>query len=294
MAVYVNKSIDLAVTAAEINQAVRMIVDGELKGEKGDRGDKGDTGSKGDTGLQGPKGETGADGRSLQIEDVYPTLAALNAAFPAGTIGAFQVATNGELYIWSETNLAWESIGVLEGPEGPKGIQGVQGETGPSGETGKTGPQGPAGVDGATGPQGIQGATGADGAKGDTGTQGQTGLTGADGKSAYVAAKEAGFEGTEAVFGTSMAALPAHLDDNVRHITAAERTEWNAKETPSGAQDKANAAEQNAKNVSRPSTWTPTAADVGAVKSTSVADIQIVASFPASPVTGVLYLTMEA
>src|SRR5690625_3577781 len=38
----------------------------------------------------------------------------------------------------------------------------------------------------------------------------------------------------------------AHVQDNVRHITASERSNWNAKETPAGAQAKADAAEQAA------------------------------------------------
>jgi len=38
-----------------------------------------------------------------------------------------------------------------------------------------------------------------------------------------------------------------HKTDNVRHVTATERTAWNAKETPSGAQERANVAEGKAK-----------------------------------------------
>jgi lysophospholipase L1-like esterase len=41
--------------------------------------------------------------------------------------------------------------------------------------------------------------------------------------------------------------LDTHLSDTTRHILASERTAWNAKETPQGAQDKANTAEANAK-----------------------------------------------
>ncbi|MDM5217030.1 phage baseplate upper protein [Bacillus sp. PW192] len=42
-----------------------------------------------------------------------------------------------------------------------------------------------------------------------------------------------------------------HAKDNVKHITAAERKEWNAKETPSGAQGKVNAhANDQEKHVS--------------------------------------------
>ncbi|CAH8248815.1 phage tail protein [Paenibacillus melissococcoides] len=47
-------------------------------------------------------------------------------------------------------------------------------------------------------------------------------------------------------------AIEAHTEDQVRHITAAERTAWNAKETTEGAQAKANQAESNAKSASLP------------------------------------------
>lgn len=43
-----------------------------------------------------------------------------------------------------------------------------------------------------------------------------------------------------------------HANDNVRHITSAERTAWNSKETTTGAQAKANTAEANAKSASAP------------------------------------------
>lgn len=42
---------------------------------------------------------------------------------------------------------------------------------------------------------------------------------------------------------TTLEAAKAHADDAVRHITAAERTAWTAKETTTGAQDKADAAQ---------------------------------------------------
>lgn len=42
---------------------------------------------------------------------------------------------------------------------------------------------------------------------------------------------------------TTLEAAKAHADDAVRHLTAAERTAWNAKETTAGAQAKADAAQ---------------------------------------------------
>ena len=73
---------------------------------------------------------------------------------------------------------------VAEGQDGATGPQGPKGDTG---ETGATGPQGPQGI------QGIQGPAGADGADG------------ADGKSAYEAAQDGGYTGTEAQFNTALA-----------------------------------------------------------------------------------------
>ncbi|WP_289356407.1 hypothetical protein [Paenibacillus sp. S-12] len=48
--------------------------------------------------------------------------------------------------------------------------------------------------------------------------------------------------------------LNAHVQDTTKHVTIPERNTWNAKETPEGAQAKANAAETNAKNASLPRT----------------------------------------
>ena len=121
-------------------------VQGE-RGPQGEQGIQGPTGAQGPQGIQGPKGDKGADGRSLEIEDVYPTLAALQTAFPTGATGAYQVSANGELYIWSESNEAWTSIGALQAPRGPQGVQGEQG------------PQGPAGVSGQDGKSAYQSAT---------------------------------------------------------------------------------------------------------------------------------------
>lgn len=161
-------------------------VQGE-RGPQGEQGIQGPTGAQGPQGIQGPKGDKGADGRSLEIEDVYPTLAALQTAFPTGATGAYQVSANGELYIWSESNEAWTSIGALQGQQGPRGPQGVQGEQGP---------------------------------------QGPTGPAGADGKSAYQSAAEAGYSGTETAFNEAMSNVPGHIADGNIHVTAEEKQAW--------------------------------------------------------------------
>lgn len=56
--------------------------------------------------------------------------------------------------------------------------------------------------------------------------------------------------------------LFSHTGDATRHITAAERAAWNIKETPEGAQSRANTAEVNAKAASRPVSWVPAWGDV--------------------------------
>lgn len=166
-----------------------------IQGEQGPQGKQGETGPQGPTGAQGPtgpqgeKGPAGTDGKSFVIQDVYPTLGALKTAFPEGNEYAYQVSADKNIYIWSETESDWVSLGQLQGPQGPQGIQGIQG---PKGDTG---PQGP---------QGIQGIQGEQGAIGPQGPQGVQGVTGADGKSAYQAATEYGYSGTETAFNTAL------------------------------------------------------------------------------------------
>ncbi|MCE5169419.1 hypothetical protein LQV63_08850 [Paenibacillus profundus] len=52
----------------------------------------------------------------------------------------------------------------------------------------------------------------------------------------------------------TMESISSHIADTTKHTTTAERDAWNAKETPEGAQAKANQAETNAKNASLPRT----------------------------------------
>jgi len=135
----------------------------------------------------------------------FPTLAALEAAYPVGVIGAFAVvgATN-TIWTWDEATTDWVNTGNpapgAPGPTGPTGpTSTVPGPTGPAGTgatgptganstvagpTGPTGPIGPAGPTGATGPTGanstVAGPTGATGPTGPAGPTGATGPTGAN------------------------------------------------------------------------------------------------------------------
>lgn len=137
--------------------------------------------------IQGPQGETGPEGPQGEKGDT-------GAQGPQGPAG--EKGDTGET-----------------GPQGPKGDTGEMGPQGPKGDTGETGPQGPKGDTGEQGPQGPagpKGDTGEAGAKGDTGAQGPQGVPGekgADGKSAYTAAAENGFTGTEQEFNTTLGNL---------------------------------------------------------------------------------------
>lgn len=132
-------------------------------------------------------------------------------------------------------------IGHVVGPQGaqgatgPQGPEGPIGPTGPVGPQGPTGPQGPAGEQGATGPQGEQGIQGAKGEQGQQGKQGPQGVQGPagpqgiQGKSAYETAKDSGYVGSETTFNKAMSEVPDHISNTVKHITAAERKNWNSK-----------------------------------------------------------------
>ena len=191
-----------------------------LKGDKGDKGEPGIQGPKGDkgetgpagpqgergpqgiqgpTGAQGPKGNDGADGRSFVIQDVYSTLAALRNAIPNGDEYAYLVSADKNVYIWSELETDWKSLGQLQGPEGAQGPVGAQGVQGPSGTmtikqviTGEPGSTASVINEGSTenaelvitipkGDKGDKGDTGTQGPKGEKGDKGDTGATGAAG-----------------------------------------------------------------------------------------------------------------
>ena len=196
-----------------------------LKGDTGAQGPKGDTGpqgEQGERGLQGPAGADGEDGGYYK---------------PA-------VDASGNL-TWTASKSGMPAVSGqnIRGPQGPKGDTGEQGPAGADGQDGAQGPkgeQGPAGADGkdgaaatiavgtvTTGEPGTsatvtnsgtssaavfnftipRGAKGDKGDKGDTGGQGPAGAAGANGKSAYQAAVEAGYTGTEEQLSAALAAL---------------------------------------------------------------------------------------
>ena len=166
-----------------------------IQGEVGPKGAKGDTGEQGPQGIQGERGNDGADGRSFVIQDVYPSLGELKTAIPDGNEYAYQVSADKNIYIWSEREEDWVSLGQLQGPQGAQGIQGIQG---PKGDKGDTGAQGTQGIQGIQGEQGIQGPEG---------KQGVQGIKGNDGKSAFQSAVENGYAGTETAFNEALGSV---------------------------------------------------------------------------------------
>lgn len=208
------------------------------QGIQGPAGPQGPAGAQGPTGAQGPAGAPGKDGTSLYIEDIYPTLAALRNAIPAGNDKMYMVEADRECYIWSEIENDWASVGKLQGPEGPQGPEGKQGVQGPKGDTGAQGPQGE---------QGIQGIQGAQGAIGPQGPQGPAGVKGTDGKSAYQTAVEAGYSGTETAFNTALKDVPGHIANGDIHVTEEQKAAWNSSVRYDAAQSLSDAQKDQAR-----------------------------------------------
>lgn len=187
---------------------------GALKGPKGDKGDKGETGAagadgapgaKGDTGPQGPKGDPGVQGET-------------GPQGPKGDTGAKgEPGEKGAAFTYADFTAA--QLAALKGEKGDKGETGAAGADGADGAKGATGPQGPKGD---TGPQGPQGAIGP---QGSTGPQGPSG---AAGKSAYTAAKDGGFTGTESAFNTALASVTNKAAKSVSRSATLTAAGWSS------------------------------------------------------------------
>lgn len=191
-----------------------------LQGEQGPKGERGPAGPQGPQGERGPigaQGPQGADGASYTVKGLYATLSALQAAHPTGSAGdAWFVGTaeSNTVYQWDTDAAAWVNVGALKGPQGETGAQGPKGEKGDpgaAGPQGEQGVQGPAGQDGAKGDPGDTGPQGPQGETGPQGPQGDPGAAGAAGKSAYQAAKDGGYTGTESAFNTALAQVSSKI-----------------------------------------------------------------------------------
>ena len=141
------------------------------------------------------------DGKSFQILGYYKSAAALAEAVLEPEAGsAYGVGTGApyDVYIWDAAHEAWINNGPLQGAKGDTGTTytphvDANGNLAWTNDGGKENPQ----------TQNIRGP------KGDTGAAGEAG------KSAYAAAVEAGYTGTEATFYAALTAMPYH---NARHL----------------------------------------------------------------------------
>lgn len=146
----------------------------------------------------------GKDGKSFEIKGYYASTAALEEGVPAPAPGdAYCVGSTApyDVYIYDGVNGEWVNNGT---------IQGAKGDTGAAGTTFTPHVDGNGNLswtnDGGLDNPATQNIRGAAGPKGETGPAG---------KSAYAAAVEAGYTGTEATFYAALTAMPYH---NARHL----------------------------------------------------------------------------
>lgn len=146
----------------------------------------------------------GKDGKSFEIKGYYASTAALEEGVPEPAPGdtyCVGSAAPYDVYIYDGVSGEWINNGT---------IQGAKGDTGAAGTTFTPHLDGNGNLswtnDGGLDNPETQNIRGAAGAKGETG---------AAGKSAYAAAVEAGYTGTEATFYAALTAMPYH---NARHL----------------------------------------------------------------------------
>lgn len=146
----------------------------------------------------------GKDGKSFEIKGYYASTAALEEGVPEPAPGdAYCVGSAApyDVYIYDGVSGEWINNGTIQGAKGDTGAAGTTFTQHLDGNgnlswTNDGGLENPA-------TQNIRGA------------KGDKGETGAAGKSAYAAAVEAGYTGTEATFYAALTAMPYH---NARHL----------------------------------------------------------------------------
>lgn len=146
----------------------------------------------------------GRDGKSFEIKGYYASTAELEEGVPAPAPGdAYCVGSAApyDVYIYDGVSGEWINNGTIQGAKGDTGAAGTT-FTPHVDENGNLSWTNDGGLDNPT-TQNI---------RGDTGAKGETG---AAGKSAYTAAVEAGYTGTEATFYAALTAMPYH---NARHL----------------------------------------------------------------------------
>lgn len=146
----------------------------------------------------------GRDGKSFEIKGYYASTAALEEGVPKPAPGdAYCVGSTApyDVYIYDGVSGEWINNGTIQGAKGDTGAAGTtftphldgNGNLSWTNDGGLDNPE----------TQNIRGA------------KGDKGETGAAGKSAYAAAVEAGYTGTEATFYAALTAMPYH---NARHL----------------------------------------------------------------------------
>lgn len=146
----------------------------------------------------------GKDGKSFEIKGYYASTAALEEGVPAPAPGdAYCVGSAApyDVYIYDGVSGEWINNGTIQGAKGDTGAAGTtftphldgNGNLSWTNDGGLDNPE----------TQNIRGA------------KGDKGETGAAGKSAYAAAVETGYTGTEATFYAALTAMPYH---NARHL----------------------------------------------------------------------------
>lgn len=146
----------------------------------------------------------GKDGKSFEIKGYYASVTALEAGVPKPAPGdAYCVGSAApyDVYIYDGVSGEWINNGTIQGAKGDTGAPGTtftphvdgNGNLSWTNDGGLDNPE----------TQNIRGA------------KGDKGETGAAGKSAYAAAVEAGYTGTEATFYAALTAMPYH---NARHL----------------------------------------------------------------------------
>ena len=146
----------------------------------------------------------GKDGKSFEIKGYYASVTALEEGVPAPAPGdAYCVGSAApyDVYIYDGVSSEWINNGTIQGAKGDTGAAGTtftphldgNGNLSWTNDGGLDNPE----------TQNIRGA------------KGDKGETGAAGKSAYAAAVEAGYTGTEATFYAALTAMPYH---NARHL----------------------------------------------------------------------------
>lgn len=146
----------------------------------------------------------GRDGKSFEIKGYYANLETLETGVPEPAPGdAYCVGSAApyDVYIYDGMNGEWVNNGTIQGAKGDAGAPGTTFTPHVDGN-GNLSWTNDGGLDNPA-TQNIRGAAG------------PKGETGAAGKSAYAAAVEAGYTGTEATFYAALTAMPYH---NARHL----------------------------------------------------------------------------